>query len=149
MIDNPNNLNVVYTTTVGEVILNDLYDFGVDWEHFAFTYDQATGVGKVYIGGQLVGMHDGPDGVALRWSADKELQVGWALDGGVELRNQTVFDELRISDRALHTTEFLAPFGVPEPASLGMLTLGGLFLVRCIESVQGDKTRCYFSTIRL
>ncbi|MEM1013398.1 MAG: LamG-like jellyroll fold domain-containing protein [Planctomycetota bacterium] len=130
LINNPSELSVRYTTVSGLVELTDLFDFGADWEHFAFTYDQATGVGNVYVSGNLVGTHDGPDGEALTWPSGSALLVGQALAGGPALLRESIFDELRISDTALNTTEFLDPFVIPEPASLAAGAVGALLLLR-------------------
>jgi|GEM_PF-5495837 len=123
-------LRLQYTTASGTVKMSDLFTFDGEWEHVAFTYDQASGVGKLFVSGELMAMNDGPDGEALIWPSGEGIHVARTLAGGT-LGRTGLFDELRISDRALDTTEFLAPFvTIPEPTSAALLGVGSLALLR-------------------
>ncbi len=107
-IDVPNNLRVQYSTAAGQVtIQGGLNNFDANWDHVAFTYDEVTGVGNVYVNGALAGTNDGPDNQPLTWPAALPLQVGNGMDGGGGLIDQAIFDELRIANMALPPSQFL------------------------------------------
>jgi len=131
-IDQPNNVRVQYSTSAGQVTLSNQHNYGSTWDHFAFTYDAATGIGKAFVNGLQVGINDGPDGLPLTWPAGASLLVGQALDGGTGFSNNSLgfFDELRISDVALEPSQFLIAPGIPEPGTLSLLALGALGLLR-------------------
>lgn len=90
-----------------------------DWTHVAWTYDQASGMGRLYLNGVVQASNDGTDGQGLLWnSSNRSLWVGEGVgSGGV--------DEIRISDTALGENEFL---NAPEPASLTMLSIAGFLM---------------------
>ncbi len=108
-IDNPGNVQVQYSTASGQVSFNTGLDHDADWDHFAFTYDQNTGVGQAFVNGTQVAINDGPDGEALTWPAATALLVGNGMDGGPPFSTNSdgFFDELRISNTALGPAQFL------------------------------------------
>lgn len=72
------------------------------WAHVAFTYDAASGRGRLFLDGRPVGEHDGPDGRPLWWDAEKpDLLLGDELEPGEAL------GEIRIARRALEAHELL------------------------------------------
>ena len=93
------------------------HDFGGSFNHIAFTYDAATGVGTFYVDGVEKKSNDGPDNRGLVWPGSGiSAQVGEGQDSGE-------IDELRISNVALDpATEFLNV--VPEPATLALAAMG-------------------------
>ena len=96
---------------------------GSGWNHIAWTYDQATGVGSLYIDGTLADSHDGADGLGLFWGTGEPndaLRLGRGNTTGL-------FDELRIDDTALSADQFLLN-AVPEPGSMA-LAVGGVALM--------------------
>ncbi|MEZ5301327.1 MAG: LamG-like jellyroll fold domain-containing protein [Verrucomicrobiales bacterium] len=128
-IDQPNNLRVQYSTASGQVTLTGFgVNYDADWDHFAFTYDEVTGVGSVFLNGLLVGSNDGPDGEALTWPAGPML-LGQAFDGGGPFsgtgNSDALIDELRIVDAAIQPYRFMiGTFPVPEPSRALLLALG-------------------------
>jgi len=119
-IDQPNNLRVQYSTAAGQVTLSNLNNFDANWDHVAFSYDEVTGVGTVYVNGVVAGSNDGPDNQPLTWPAGP-LLVGNGQDGGGGLIGQSIFDELRIVDSALPPNRFLignAPLHNPFDVTL-------------------------------
>lgn len=116
-----------YSTTISTaVVANEL-------AHFAAVYDKdgfAPGIGLVslYVDGELAGSSAASD----QWGYHRggSLAIG-ARDAGTgfnSLMMTGAIDEIRYSDEALGTDEFLN--AVPEPATLLVLGLGGLFLRR-------------------
>lgn len=113
-----------YRLADGQVTLSVAsVDFS-DWTFVAWTYDQGSGVGKLYLNGVEQTSNDGLDGQGLVWnSSNRDLWVGEGLDdanGGI--------DEVRISDVALSPSQFL---NVPEPATLGLLGAGVILMLSC------------------
>lgn len=101
------------------------------WHHFAFTYDDATGVGKLYIDGVLQDENDGPDGEDIFWRvADTpEVYIGYRMDGTRSTWEDGggLLDEIRWSNVVLDPGGFL---NAPEPetylaGSLLLLAVGG------------------------
>jgi hypothetical protein len=118
-----NGLDVLYSTPAGSVTISNNVDFDDEWRHFAFTYDQPTGIGRVFIDGVQTGINDGPDGQALTWPALSALLVGTGMDGGgaFSANNLPFIDELRIANIALSPSQFLignVSLEIPEPHSL-------------------------------
>ncbi len=82
------------------------------WVHVAFTYDAASGEGRLYQDGVLAGRHQGPPGRPLRWSgAATDLVVGRGASAA------TCIDELRIAREALKPEEFLVAKGAAVESS--------------------------------
>ncbi len=108
-IDNPDNVRVQYSTASGQVSFNTGLNHDGNWDHFAFTYDQNTGVGQAYVNGNPAGSNSGPEGEALTWPAATALSVGNGMDGGggLSTTDQGFFDELRISNIALSSRKLL------------------------------------------
>lgn len=115
-IDQPNALRIQYSTGAGQVEFTGLTDFNADWNHVALTYDEVSGVGRVFLDGVEVAVNDGPDNQPLTWPS-LDLEVGQALDGGGGFsgNDDPFFDELRVSDTALQAFELLSGVGAPPP----------------------------------
>jgi hypothetical protein len=128
ILENPNSLDLTYYTEDGlggvlQVQLLDLWDMDANWSHFSFSYDEANGVGVFRVDGNLVAMNDGPDGAALVWGNQVDLQIGWLMDYADSFNG--TLDEFRILDGPASAAD---PFLIPEPrraltASLGLLGL--------------------------
>ena len=123
-ISNPNALTITYYVSNGAggavaVTLNTGHDMSATWHHYAFTYDQATGVGRFYVDGVSVATNDGVDGRALYWGAANPLLVGQLMDYAAAFNG--TMDEVRLSNVALSPTQFLG--SVPEPGSALLLVL--------------------------
>ncbi len=73
------------------------------WVHIAFTYDDGTGVGTLWLNGKDVGRHDGPDRRPLWWA---KSAPSYAIGKDAE-KSGCAIDELRISSVALAPNEFL------------------------------------------
>ncbi len=96
------------------------------WHHFAFTYNDATGVGQLYIDGVLQDSNDGPDGEDIFWRvADTpEVYIGYRMDGGTASSSGGgLLDEIRWSNVVLDPGGFL---NAPEPETY---LAGGLLLL--------------------
>jgi hypothetical protein len=124
-IANPNALTVTYRVSNGAggsvaVTLNTGHNMDATWRHYAFTYDAPTGVGAFYVNGVMVTSNDGADGRALFWGGASPLRVGELMDYAAAFNG--TMDEVRLSDVALSSTQFLG--AVPEPAGALLLALG-------------------------
>ena len=124
-ISNPNALTITYYVSNGAggavaVTLNTGHDMSPTWHHYAFTYDQATGVGRFYVDGVVVTSNDGVDGRALYWGAGgQSLVVGDLMDYAAAFNG--TMDEVRLSNAALSASQFLG--SVPEPTAVLLLGL--------------------------
>jgi Concanavalin A-like lectin/glucanases superfamily len=130
-IANPNALSVTYRVSNGAggsvaVTLNTGHNMDATWRHYAFTYDQATGVGSFYVDGAVVASNNGVDGRALYWGGASPLRVGQLMDYASAFNG--TLDEVRLSDVALTPTQFLG--AVAEPGAVLLLGLAGLAYVR-------------------
>ena len=112
-IVDPNDLDIFYAIDDGaggttNVAWNSLHNSAGAWNHYAFTYDAASGIGAFYLNGYLKAMKDGPNNRALDWGdGNSAIRVGYGMDGGGPLIGQGIFDELRISNTALAPDELL------------------------------------------
>lgn len=97
------------------------------WVHMAVTYNVGDGTRKLYVDG-VEQFNSGPAAGAVAF--DNGITLGawdFAGDGtGFDRANTLKMDDFRLYDNALTASEVLAL--VPEPASLGLLTVGGLLL---------------------
>jgi hypothetical protein len=130
-IHDPDDIQVDYYVEDGAggtqlVQMDTNLSLSSSWKHFAFTYDQASGDGKVYVDGGLELSDDGAPGLALVWPAAQQLLVADDFDGNNLKGSGGIFDELRISATALGPGEFLNV--VPEPATLTLVWAGLLGL---------------------
>lgn len=113
-VDQPNSLRVEYSTPAGQVSVSGLNNFDANWDHVALTYNEVSGIGRVYLNGTQIGYNDGPDNQPLTWPGGAALQVGEGMDGGSGFSGNSdpFFDELRISDTALAPYQLLTGNGV-------------------------------------
>jgi MYXO-CTERM domain-containing protein len=128
VIDSPNALAITYYVSDGAggssaVSLSGLDNMSDVWRHYAFTYDDASGLGEFFVDGSLVASNDGPDNRPLFWGTQTDVTVGFQMDYAAAFNG--TLDEVRIEDRALSIGQFLS---TPEPSSaaLGLLGLTGL-----------------------
>ena len=123
-ITNPNALTITYYVSNGAggglaVTLNTGHDMSSTWHHYAFTYDQATGVGRFFVDGVVVTSNDGVDGRALFWGGASPLLIGQQMDYAAAFNG--TMDEVRLSNVALPASQFLG--SVAEPTSALLLGL--------------------------
>jgi hypothetical protein len=123
-IANPNALQVTYYVSNGAgggvlVTLNTGHNMDATWRHYAFSYDQATGVGSFFVNGVVVATNNGVDGRALFWGTSTTTRVGLLMDYASAFNG--TMDELRLSNTALSATQLLG--AVPEPSALLLLAL--------------------------
>ncbi|QNN21502.1 PEP-CTERM sorting domain-containing protein [Planctomycetales bacterium ZRK34] len=93
-----------------EVTINNVVNPNADWNYLAWTYDATEGVGRVYVDGKLAGTQaTATPGQALNWTGAGDISVGFDMDGGAlsSTTNTGIIDELRISNTALQTYQFL------------------------------------------
>lgn len=124
LIDDPNDLDVTWHVDVPGVgvqafSLNDLDDMDAGWSHYAFTYDEVTGVAAFYVDGVLVDSNDGPDNSPLVILPGSAVEIGVIMDFAAA--NRGTMDEVRLDGSSLAPSEFL----VPEPGP-GWLVAAGL-----------------------
>jgi hypothetical protein len=106
------------------------------WRHLAFSYEQATGIGNLYLDGSIIETTTAAAGQGLFWGSDPsasepELQVGVAMDGFNFSKgngDDGYIDELRISRVSLGADDFLI---VPEPSMYAAI-LGLFALTFCV-----------------
>jgi len=112
------------TTTQVELVSSSSWNDS-QWHHFAFTYDDTTGVGKLYVDGILQDEFDGDDGEDLFWTNTPEVYLGYRMDGSLNTWNngKGLLDELRWSNEVLSPHDFL---NAPEP---GTVIAGGMLLL--------------------
>lgn len=125
-ITNPNALSITYHVSNGAggavaITLATGHNMDATWRHYAFTYDQATGVGAFYVDGVVVASNDGVDGRGLFWGGASPLRVGQLMDYASAFNG--TMDELRVSDVALGSAQFLGAVAEPSAALLLGLAL--------------------------
>lgn len=131
IISNPNSLDIEYWVEDGvggatQVQILNVFNMDSNWHHFAFTYDETTGNGVIWVDAVGVGWHDGPAGRALVWGNMVDVQLGDLMDYASAFNG--TLDEVRIMDEVAGSS---APTLAPEPAAFALASLGllGLFLV--------------------
>jgi hypothetical protein len=111
------------------------------WTHLAFTYDSASGVGKLYRDGKVADENDGPDSRALWW---KKAAPEYGL-----LRNpsgkESLLDELRVAKTALGPADFLNSKD-SKPAADSIV---GHWRMEALEASGGGGLRPRLYTVRL
>lgn len=129
IIGDPNSLDVTWHVDVAGTptaySLSDLDDMDASWSHYAFAYDEASGLATFYVDGVVAGSFDGPDNSPLVLVAGTPVEVGVLMD--YASAGQGTVDELRIDGSVLPPGGFLA---VPEPRSALLLGLGLCLLPR-------------------
>jgi len=121
VIGNPNSLDVTYYVSDGaggavERSLVDVFDMDDAWRHYAFVYDETTGIGTFFVDGVAVASDDGPDGRPLVWGTAVPVQLGPRMDFAAAFNG--TLDEVRIRDTSS------GPLLIPEPgASLLVLAV--------------------------
>ena len=91
------------------------------WYHLAGTYDSSTGTAALYVNYASEGTLTDADLKNVGEGNNVRIGMGWG-----EKRTNYI-DEVRISDTVLTTSQML----VPEPATVGLLLVGGIgILVR-------------------
>jgi len=95
-----------------------------EWTAVAFTFDEATDTLSGYINGVLAGTTVVPEGRNV--ASSYPLIMGQA--GGEEY--QGMLDDVYIYDHVLTRAEIQGIQGIPEPATIALLGLGGLALLR-------------------
>ena len=110
-----NSVDVTYYVDDGgggsqAVSINTSHDMNADWDHMAWTYDQATGVGRFYANGNEVGVSSlATPGQALVWGGAGDIIIGHDMSG--DGYPGGTLDELRISNEALNVHEMLDSSG--------------------------------------
>jgi hypothetical protein len=119
---NPNSLDVTYHVSNGGTptaySLQNVADMNATWSHYAFVYDETTGIASFYVDGVLVSSFDGPDASPLYLVPGTPVQVGVLMD--YAQAGQGTMDEVRIDGSVLTPPIFL----VPEPGSGALLGFG-------------------------
>jgi len=110
---------------IGQHTPDDITDFHL----YALTYDHATGLAAMYFDGEQVGQAT----LSInRYAATIPVEIGKDDTGG--RFGQGVVDEFALYPTALPPLQILEHYRaltyVPEPATLGLLALGGLGLLR-------------------
>lgn len=124
----PPNMWFRITGTEGGWADGDLW-LDASWVHFewtavAFTFDEATDTLSGYINGLLAGTTVVPEGRSVGNSYPLIMGHG----GGEEY--QGMLDDVYIYDHVLTQGEIQGIQGIPEPATIALLGLGGLALLR-------------------
>lgn len=100
------------------------------WHHLAVTlsYDEAGGTSTIsmYYDYELLGSAT-DTAVTGPFNPYNDLRFGIADEAGGDLN--WYFDEARLSDTVLSNSDFLKLTAVPEPASLALISLGGLVML--------------------
>lgn len=124
----------------------DDHDFGLNsalhtpgtWHHVVGTYDGAYL--RIYVDGVLDGMaYIGP---VVAYTGPAAMRIG-NIQNSTHIVAPThigvfdgVIDDVRIYDRALSGTEVAELYAIPEPATLLLLALGGLAMIRRRRGLQ-------------
>jgi len=95
------------------------------WSHWAFTKDATTGDMKIYQNGVEIATAGGKTAL-LNGSGITAARIGMHVGGIFGFHG--MLSDVRLYDRALSQSEVMAV--VPEPATICLLGLGGLVLLR-------------------
>lgn len=97
------------------------------WHHVAYTNDGATGLQQIYVDGVV--QVSGGAGTAGGMDTTLNLLIGTSNNGGSFSGG---VDEIKIYNQLLTQAQIqqAAVIPVPEPSSIALLGLGGLFLAR-------------------
>jgi len=125
VIANPNSLDVTYYVSDGaggttERSLDNVFDMDDTWRHYAFVYDETTGIGTFFVDGVAVATDDGPDGRPLVWGTAVPVQLGSRMDFAAAFNG--TLDEVRIRDTSS------GPLLIPAPGA-AILMLAAAVLV--------------------
>ncbi len=122
LISDPNSLDVTWHVNVGGTptafTMSNLDNMDASWSHYAFTYDEVSGMAVFWVDGVPVQSVDGPDNAPLVLVPGTPLEIGVLMD--YASAGQGTMDEVRLSGTSLPSTGFL----VPEPATGCLLGLG-------------------------
>lgn len=109
-----------------------------EWHCLAFVFDGeivggvTTGVVKLYVDGELDGSNTIVGTTDGGFYYDNTLWLGardkYGDQSDVSNETQGYFDDVRIYDEALSINELNAIYGVPEPMTIALLAVGGLFI---------------------
>jgi len=127
VIANPNSVDVTFHVSdgaggaVAQSMLG-LVDMDDTWSHYAFTYDETTGIATFFVDGVAVRSLDGPDDRPLVWGTQVPVQLGERMDFAAAFNG--TLDEVRIRDTS--TGALL----VPAPGAGTLVLLGGGLAVR-------------------
>jgi Concanavalin A-like lectin/glucanases superfamily/PEP-CTERM motif len=122
LITDPNSLDVTWYVNVGGTptafTMSNLANMDASWSHYAFSYDEASGVATFRVDGVVVQSVDGPDGAPLLLAPGTPVEIGVLMD--YSSAGQGTIDELRLSGSSLGDSALL----IPEPSTASLLALG-------------------------
>jgi hypothetical protein len=114
----PNSLDLTYWVDVGGAAtsfqLLALDNMDTNWSHYAFTYEEISGLARFYLDGTLISSFDGPDNSPLVIIPGTPIELGVLMD--YASAGQGTMDEVKIDNRPISPAAFL----IPEP-STGLL----------------------------
>jgi hypothetical protein len=138
---NNNGGNWDFWTGDGDVGWDSMSGAGVavnTWTHIAITYDAGTDIKTLWVDGVLSATDNVPQSGPTQYSPNsiemENLHIGGGGDGGSEFSFAGNIDDVSIWDEALDAAAIQNIMnngaGIPEPTSLGLLSLAGLALLR-------------------
>lgn len=126
VITDPNSLDVTWHVDVAGTptafSMTNLDNMDTSWSHYAFSYDEVSGVATFYVDGIAVQSFDGPDNSALVLVPGTPIELGVLMD--FASANQGTLDEVRIDGTVVPSGGFL----LPEPGA-ALLLLAALPLL--------------------